>query len=398
MVDLDTTAIHGGTRPDPVTGAVGDAVVLSSTFDYPELPDGTKSPYIYTRYANPTIEACERRLAALHDAHSARLFSSGMAAIASALRACVKQGERILSSPEIYGGTQVLFDEELPEIGIQVDYLERSDLDAMQDEPTRLADHVQPEHKVLYIESPTNPLLRLLDVPKLTTAAHANGLRVVLDHTFAGPVLSRPLAAKVDLVAESATKSLGGHSDLIAGVVVGNDPELMQRVDRLRRHWGPVVDPLLAARLQRSLATLPLRVRQAGASALTLAHALAERPWVEAVHHPSLPAHPDHRLAGGLDAPVGLVSFVVKGGDDAAVQLRRNLRTVRPAASLGGVETLMCLPFETSHADLSEAARRAVGIVPGTVRLSVGLEAPDDLLGDLDQAARTVGLTANEPL
>lgn len=385
MTHPETDAVHGDTERDPSYGAVARPLVLSSTFDYPERADGAPSRYIYTRYANPTIEAVEAKVARLEATDDAVCFASGMAAISGALMSLLKSGDRILTTPHLYGGTDQLFDKGLHRFGIGVDTLPTETLV----DPDRLGRAATERHRVLYVESPTNPMLRVLDVPALVSAAHDADLIVVVDNTFAGPCLMRPARLGADVVCESATKSMGGHSDLIAGVVAGSHA-MMGPVRETRKIWGASLDPAAAYRLDRGLMTLPLRVRYAGETARRLAELLSQHDWLDVVHHPSLPDHPDHAVATRtLDGPVALVTFVMSGGEEAAVRLRRRVRLIRPAASLGGVETLLSLPSETSHAHLDVAQRSALGVPPGTVRLAVGLEHVDDLLADLDQAATT---------
>ncbi len=380
----DTLAVHAGAPREDPQGSVALPIVLTSTFDHPERAMGGPAPYIYSRYTNPTVEGVEKRIAALEDTRWALVFSSGMAAIATAMRTLLKSGDGVLSPPTLYGGTRELFDEEFSEIGIRVRYL---DLDTLMD-PGSIAKNVQEHDRVLYLESPTNPMLRVLDLPALIKAGHDAGLRVVVDNTFCGPVLARPATWGADLVCESASKIMGGHSDLIAGAVATNDEELMQRLLYKRKIWGPMLDADPAYRLARGLMTLPVRVRRSGGNAAWLANALAGEDWVETVHHPKLEGHPDHDVAKKtLDGPIPLVTFVVKGGDEAAIALRRRLQVVRPAVSLGGVESLISIPGETSHRQLSAEQRKHIGILPGTLRLSVGLEDGEDLLTDLRQAA-----------
>jgi cystathionine gamma-lyase len=382
---IDTRAVHAGSPRDDPLGSVAIPIILSAPFDHPELARGGSAPYIYTRYTNPTLEAAEARIAALEETKGARVFSSGMAAISIALRSLLRSGEGLLASRSLYGGTRDLLDKEFVELSIGVRYL---DMETLRD-PGSIARHTDPKTRLLFLESPTNPMLRVLDVPALVAAAHDCGLRVILDNTFAGPVLARPARWGVDIVCESATKTMSGHSDVIAGAAATDDADLLDRLTFKRKIWGTTLDPAAAYRLARGLATLGVRVRQSGATAARLAEMIATRDWAAATHHPSLGEHPDHDIAKRtLDGPVPLVTFTMKGGEKAAVALRRSLRLIRPAVSLGGVESLLSLPSETSHAQLDDAGRTAVGIPPGTIRLSVGLEDPEDLMADLDQAAR----------
>ncbi len=380
----DTTAVHAGAPRDDPLGSVALPIHLSAPYDHPERAMGGEAPYIYSRYTNPTLQAVEKRIAALEETRGARLFSSGMAAIATAVRTLTRTGDGVLATPAIYGGTRELFDQEFPEIGIRVRYLDM-DKDLNPGSIKNIADE---KDRVLYLESPTNPMLRVLDLPALIEAGHEAGLRVIVDNTFAGPVLARPATWGADLVCESASKTMGGHSDLIAGAVASDDEELLEALTHKRKIWGPMLDGDPAYRLGRGLMTLPVRVRRSGETAARLAARLHEADWVETVHHPGLGDHPDHQVARKtLDGELPLVTFIMKGGKDAAVALRRNVRVVRPAVSLGGVESLLSLPGETSHKQMAPEERERLGIPAGTVRLSVGLEDGDDLFEDLDQAA-----------
>jgi cystathionine beta-lyase/cystathionine gamma-synthase len=380
----DTRAVHAGAPRDDPLGSVALPIHLSSTFDNPERAMGGPSPYIYSRYTNPTLEAVETKIAALEGTRGARVFASGMAAIATALRVLLRPGDGIIASPALYGGTRDLLDREFPELGIRVRYLPLEELTPEAIRKTR-----GDKDKVLYLESPTNPMLRVLDLPALIEAGHEAGLRIVIDNTFAGPMLARPAEWGADLVCESASKTMAGHSDLIAGAVATDHEGLLEALTFKRKVWGPMLDPGAAYRLYRGLMTLGVRVRRSGETARSLAQALTQQEWVKAVHHPSLETHQDHTTAQRtLNGDVPLVTFTLKGGEEAAIRMRRAVETIRPAVSLGGVESLMSLPGETSHAQLTPQQREEVGIPPGTIRLSVGLEAHEDLLEDLQQAAK----------
>ncbi len=353
-----TDAVHAGETPDPVHGSVNAPVVQSSTFRYPEREDGTPSPYIYTRYTNPSIEATETKLAALEQCTHALVFSSGMAAITAVCRSLLRPGDGLLLQQGVYGGTSAFVRDELVPDGIEVH------AGPATDAPT-----VPEGTKVVWMESITNPLLKMADVSAWAHAAHAAGAVLVVDATFATPLVQRPLTLGADLVVHSATKYLGGHSDLTAGVVCTNMDVFHDRLWQHRRNTGAVVEPIASYLLGRSLKTLPLRLARHQQNAAAIAQHF-EADGRVTVHYPG----------------VGGMVTLDLGTKDAAVAFRRALRIVTPAASLGGVESLVSLPVETSHAYASAEQRAADGITDGLVRISVGVEDAKDLIADLDHA------------
>ncbi len=373
-----TTAVHAGEVRDPRSGAINTPIQQSSTFVFPERPDGSASDHIYTRYANPTIQAVETKLAALEGADHALLFSSGMAATQTLCTALLSTGDTLAYQEGIYGGTVAYLAEELQRFGIKTVPVTMDENGA----PGSLPEGV----RIVWAESITNPLLRVCDLEAWAEAAHEAGALFVVDATFASPILQRPLGMGVDLVMHSASKYLGGHSDLIAGVLAF-DVSHHDVLWRARRNLGGTMDPSAAALLGRSIKTLTLRVERATRNAEAVAQYLAQHDKVVSVHHPSLPGHPDHLVAKRMlpDGAGGVVTFDV-GSADAARSFRRAIQLITPAASLGGVESLASLPMETSHAYAPVEDRRAAGITDGLVRLSVGIEDVEDILADLDQA------------
>lgn len=339
---------------------------------------------IYTRYGNPTVDSLRRRLAALEGADDALCFASGMAAMHAALVSSLPRGGRVLASADLYGGNVDLLERGLPELGFEVERADFSDRDAFDEALTR-------EPDVVFCESLSNPLLRVCDLPRVSARAHAAGATVIVDATFTTPLLSRPLEQGADLVCHSASKYIGGHSDVIAGVVCGD----ARRIDALKTElirFGGCIDPQPAWLLERGLKTLALRMRAHCDGALHVARALEAHPRIARVFHPGLPSHPDHELAGELLSGFGgIVSFEVQGGDASALRVIRGLSLALEAPSLGGVETLATLPCTTSHAALTPDARLAAGIHPGLVRLAVGIEDPDDLVNDLRAALDRLG-------
>jgi cystathionine beta-lyase/cystathionine gamma-synthase len=384
-VSLASLCIHAGHRATPATPAVVAPIVQSTTFllddrSYAEMLAGrVESALIYTRLGNPTLNVVEAKLAALEGAEEAYVFASGMAAIHAAVMSLVQSGARIVAHRELYGSTWDLFHNFLSRFGVTTRFVDLGDERA-------LADALRDKPSVVYCESISNPTLNVSDVPRIAAMAHAGGARLIVDATFATPMLQRPLALGADLVVHSATKYLGGHSDLIGGAVCGAR-ELMQPVYRWLQLAGGCMDPHAAFLLDRGIKTLPIRMRAHAAGAQRIAERLEDHPRVRRVLYPGLPSHPSHAIASSLLAlPGGMLSFVVDGGDELALRVVRRLRLALEASSLGGVETLVSLPFNTSHARLSAEERAAAGIPPGFVRVSVGIEDPDDLIADFEQA------------
>ena len=359
MTKPATDAVHAGETPDPVHGSINVPIVQSSTFRYPERADGSAAPYIYTRYTNPSIEATETKLAALERSRHALLWSSGMAAIHAVCQATLRPGDGLLVQQGVYGGTTAFFRDELAPNGI-----------TLHDGPALEAPTVPEGVRLVWMESITNPLLRMADVQAWADAAHAAGARLAVDATFATPILQRPLGLGADVVVHSATKYLGGHSDLTGGVVCTDDAAMHERLWQVRRNTGGVVEPIAAYLLGRSLKTLPLRMRRHQENAARLAEHLQEDDRIHAVHYPG----------------VGGMVTLDLGNRLAAVAFRRHLRIITPAASLGGVESLASLPIETSHAYATADERAKEGVTDGLVRISVGIEDAVDLIGDVDHA------------
>lgn len=386
-----TIAVHAGSVDDPVTGAVGTPIYQTSTFllgkdQYQSIEDGfARDRFIYTRYGNPSQWAVQEKIAALEGAESALVFSSGMAAITATVLALADKGAHVVASRDLYGGTYGFFHQELPGLGMTASFVDPRDLDAV-------GAAIRPETQVLFFESLSNPLLKVADVPALASLAARHGARLVIDATFVTPIGCRPLALGADVVVHSASKYLNGHGDLIAGTAAGSR-KLLDRVWGRLLSYGGCLDPHGCFLLERGMKTLSLRMKAHERGSLAVARFLAEHPGVAAVHHPFLPAHADHDLACKLlRRGSGMVTFEVKGGDQAALELCSHLRIPKQATSLGGVESLVSLPFNTSHAALTSAQRSALGIRPGCVRLSVGIEDPEDLVADISQALGRISL------
>ena len=377
-MEFRTRAIHVGQERDPATGAVVPPLHLASTFVQADA--SMTGDYDYARTGSPTRGGFERTLADLDGGVRALAFASGMAAT-HCVTMLLSAGDRLVTGTDIYGGSWRLFNRVLSAQGIDVTAVDTSDLDAV-----RAA--VGPTTKLLWIESPGNPLLSITDIAACADIAHAVGALVACDNTLATPALSRPLDLGADVVMHSATKYIGGHSDLLGGALVVRDAELAARLHWLQNATGAVMGPLEAFLCARGLKTLDVRVRAQSATALGLATWLASQPRVCRVLYPGLPTHPGHALATRqMDGAFGgVLSFEIDGGLAEARRVVEAARVFQLAVSLGAVESLIELPALMSHGSYDAAARRAVGIADGLIRLSVGLEAFADLRADLGHA------------
>jgi cystathionine beta-lyase/cystathionine gamma-synthase len=382
-----TAAIHAGEAKHGIGAPVATPIIRTSNFTFASTAEmkrwaeGRSRAYIYTRYGNPTLAVAETRLAQIEGAEAAIVTASGMAAISSALLAVVGAGDEIIATRQLYGGSYRLLRDIFPRLDIRVRYVE-NDLAGIEE-------LVTDRTRVLYVESPTNPTLRLVDLRRAIAFARRHRLVSIMDNTFATPVLQKPIGLGFDMVVHSATKYLGGHSDLIAGAVAGRR-RWIERVREMVIHLGGSLDPGAGYLLLRGLKTLELRVRRQAESALEVARYLARHPKVAGVHYPGLASHPDHRLARRQMRGFGsMLAFDLKGGLAAARRFCDRVRVFLLAASLGGVESLAVLPIYTSHYRMSAKELAGAGVTPGTVRLSVGLEDPADLIADLKQALQS---------
>lgn len=379
-----TKAIHSGEAKHGVGVPVATPIARSSTFTFSSTAEmkrwaeGKSKAYIYTRYGNPTLSVAESRLADLEGGEAAIVTSSGMAAISSALLAVLKAGDELIATRQLYGGTYRLMRDVLPGLGIRVHHVE-ADLEGVE----RL---VNSRTRALYVETPTNPTLRLVDLRQAMQLARRHKLISLIDNTFATPILQKPLAMGFDMVVHSATKYLGGHSDLIAGAAIGSR-EWVHRVRHMVIDLGGSMDPEAAYLLIRGIKTLEVRVRRQCENAMAVARFLARHPKVAGVHYPGLSTHPDHALAKRQMRGFGsMLAFDLRGGLPTARRFCDRVRVFLLAASLGGVESLVVLPIYTSHYRMNRQELAAAGVEPGTVRVSVGLEDPHDLIEDLKQA------------
>ena len=377
---LATRAVHAGQHPDPSTGAIMTPIYATST--YVQRSPGDHQGWEYSRSHNPTRQAWEDCIADLEGGIRGFAFASGMAATATVLE-LLDTGDHVVAMDDLYGGSFRLF-HRVRERSAGL----RFTFDALED-PDRLRAALRPETKLVWIESPTNPMLKLVDIAAAAEIAHEAGALLVVDNTFATPMLQRPLALGADIVVHSATKYLGGHSDIVGGVaVVRDDAELAERLWFLLNSAGPIQGPFESFLALRGAKTLHLRMRAHCDNALRVARFLKDDPRVEAVIYPGLETHPQHALAmrqmdgrGG-----GIVSLRPKGGPDAARRFMESTRLFSLAESLGGVESLINHPAVMTHAAVPPDKRAALGITDDLVRLSVGVEDPDDLVADLDRA------------
>ena len=372
-----TTAIHGLPRRRPDWTPVAPAIEQSSTF---VAPVGSDEDILYSRYGNnPTQVQLAKKYARLEGAEDAIFLASGMGATALAHLAVLRPGDHLVSSNWIYGGTQHLFDEELRRFGIDVTYVR-------PDQPRLWRKSVRKATRAFFVETPTNPVMRVVDLTAVAHVAREFGLALLVDATFASPINFRPIEHGADIVITSATKYLNGHSDVIAGAVAGT-ASFVEEVNRLMRLWGQAIDPHAAWLVDRGMRTLALRMARHNANGAAVAAWASEHPAFAAVHYPGLPSHPDHKLASEvLDGFGGMVGLELAGGAKAAHRMLNRVKLVTHAPSLAGVETLVSEPRFTSHKGLTPEQRAELGIPDGFLRLSCGIEDADDIIADLSNA------------
>ena len=374
---FSTRAIHAGQKPDPTTGAVVVPIYQTSTFAQDAI--GKHRGYEYARTGNPTRAALEQCIAALEGGRHGLAFASGMAAESTVMQ-LLKPGDHTIAMDDLYGGTYRIFRRVLEPMGLSFSFVDGSDpkaVEAAMTERTRL----------VWIESPTNPLLKLVDIAAVSKLAHANQALVVVDNTFMSPYFQRPLSLGADIVTHSATKYLGGHSDVIGGAVVVDREDLYERLAFLQNAVGGVPGPMDAWLVLRGLKTLAVRMREHDRNARLVAAFLNEHPKVARVYYPGLPGNPQRELAQRqMSGFGGMISFEVKGGLEPARRVVERTRLFTLAESLGGVESLIELPAAMTHASIPAETRRVHGVADGLVRISVGIEDVADLISDLDRA------------
>jgi cystathionine gamma-lyase len=379
---LETLAIHAGQSPDPTTGAIMTPVYLTST--YVQEGPGVHKGYEYSRTRNPTRDALEGCLAALEGGRHGLAFASGLAATDAILH-LLDAGDHVLASDDVYGGTFRIFDKVFRRLGLEFSYVDMSD-------PEVVARGLRKDTKLIWIESPTNPMLKLVDLAEVARLARAHGARTVVDNTFATPYFQRPLELGIDVVAHSTTKYLNGHSDVIGGAVVTDDGALAERLRFLQNAVGGVPSPLDSFLVLRGLKTLHVRMARHAENALGLARFLEGHPQVERVTYPGLASHPQHALAlRQMKGFGGMLTFVIRGGLAAAKAFLENVRIFACAESLGGVESLIEHPAIMTHASVPRETREALGISDGLIRVSAGIEAVEDLVADLERGFAAAG-------
>ncbi len=385
--EFNTRAVWSGTRN--IEGSVTTPAFLASTYQltderYREWEQtGGHHTLLYSRYSSVNSEAVSEKIASLEGAEDGETFGSGMAAISSTLFSLLSQGDHVVTTADIYGGTYGLMTSELPRYGIEVTMADIRD-------PASFEAAIKENTKVLYVETITNPVLKVCDLEAMSAIAKKHGLTSVVDNTFATPWACRPISMGFDLVINSGTKFLNGHTDLTAGFVVGSS-ELIKEAFHFKTRFGGSADPHMCYLLERGMRTLHARMPIHTANASELARRLEEHPMIVSVNHPSLPGSPDYEVASRIvPKGTGMLSFVVKGGDSAASKFVRSLEVIFEATSLGGVESLVECPFNTSHLFVPEDVRMEAGIHPGFVRMSVGIEDLEDLWSDIDQALGSI--------
>jgi cystathionine beta-lyase/cystathionine gamma-synthase len=373
---FDTLCVHAGQTPDPATGAIITPIYQTSTYVQDGL--GRHKGYEYARTQNPTRTVFEANLAALEGGRAAFGFASGMAATAAVCR-LLKAGDHVVVTDNTYGGTYRYFERVLRNYGLRFSYVDTSDTRA-------IAQAFTPATRMLFLETPTNPVLRLTDIAAAADVAHRHDVAVVVDNTFASPYVQRPLALGADIVVHSTTKFLNGHSDSVGGVVVATRDDHIEWLRFVQNAEGAIIGPMDAWLVLRGTKTLSLRMERHNANGLALASYLAGHPKVRLVHYPGLPSHPQHALARQqMRGFGGLISFAL-GSLDNARTLLESVRLMALAESLGGVETLISHPATMTHAAVPPAHRQAIGITDDLVRVSVGIEDIQDLIDDVGQA------------
>jgi cystathionine gamma-lyase len=373
-----TRAIHVGQEPDAATGATIVPIYQTSTFTQ-EAP-GKHKGYEYSRTANPTRTALEECVASLEGADHGLAFASGLAATIATM-SLLSSGDHVVAGDDLYGGTYRLFDKVLPRTGnLEFTYVDPTD-------PRAVEKALRPETKLLWIETPTNPMLTLSDIAALCELAHERGAIVTVDNTFASPYFQNPLALGADVVVHSTTKYMGGHSDVVGGAVVTSNSDFYERIRFYQNAAGAIPGPFDSWIVLRGLKTLAVRMRQHEENALGVAEFLQDHPEVETVNYPGLPSHPQHELAKRqMSGFSGMVSFTLRGGAEAAYAAVQKTKVFSFAESLGGVESLITHPATMTHAAIPRDQREARGVTDGLIRLSVGIEDREDLIADLDRA------------
>lgn len=383
---FETLAVHAGETPCPATGALDTPIYQSTTFvsaaadEMAAVYDEKTFGYMYTRYGNPTTRALEEKVAALESAPAALAFSTGMAAISSAILGYVKAGDHVVAARSLYGAAYNFLNTKLPRMGAATTFVPSSKIEDFEKA-------IQPNTRLIYFESPSNPVLEIVDIAALAQLGHSRGIPTMIDNTFASPALQQPLKLGVTVVVHSATKYLCGHGDAMGGIVAGPKDYISFLIHEVIRDFGGVISPFNAWLILRGIRTLHLRMPAHCANAQKVAEFLVRHPKVERVNYPGLPGHPGHDIAKKQMKAFGaMISFEVKGGYEGGKRVMDGVKIFARAASLGDTRSLIVHSASTSHRAVPREERLAVGVTDGLVRLSVGVEAVEDLIADLEQA------------
>lgn len=387
---ISTKLIHVGESPDPTTGAVIPPIYQSTTFAFEtnesifDLMEGRSPGYIYTRYGNPNYTMAEAKIAALEGGESALVLASGMAATSTALLAILKTGDHLITHADVYGGSFGLFHEVLPRFGIEVSFVDFCDMDSIQKA-------IKPATTAIFMESPSNPSMRIYDIRKIAELAHASGIKVVVDNTFATPINQQPLGMGADVIVHSCTKFLNGHSDVMAGAIVGSASYIAECVNLFRKLGGNLngIDAWL---LIRGMKTLGLRMERHNRNGMAVAEFLDKHPLVKKVHYPGLPGNEHHELAKSQMSGFGsLMAIELEGGQETINTFLNKLKLFTRAVSLGSVESLITQPIAAVHFNVPKEYRELGGIGDKLIRVSVGIEDTEDIIGDLQQSLEQCG-------
>ncbi len=370
----DTQCVHSGTLADPKTRGVNTPIFTSSVFEYLGMPEN-----VYPRYFNtPNQKAIIEKLCALENAENGLVFSSGMAAISTAIFSFLQSGDHVILQRDIYGGTHHFASAEFERFGIKHSFV--------SNKATDIERAIQPNTKIIYIESPSNPLLLITDIEAVAQVAKSRKIMTVIDNTFATPINQNPLDLGIDIVVHSGTKYIGGHSDICCGVALASD-ELIATIKKSAANFGGSLNAFTCYLVERSLKTLAIRVAKQNANAHTIARHLETNVNIERVYYPGLETHADYEVAAKqMKGFGGMLSFELKGQRVESPRFLNKLELIKPALSLGGVETIICSPAQTSHLKMSDDNRAELGITDHLLRLSVGIEDPDDLIADIENA------------
>jgi cystathionine beta-lyase/cystathionine gamma-synthase len=388
----ETEAVRGGTDLAKKNGPLSTPVYQTSTFEVTDMQEQlrvTPTDQFYTRYGNPTNTVAENAIAELEGTDAALLFSSGMAAITTSILSLVRAGDHIVAQRDIYGGVIKFLSQWLPKLGVETTFFDTNDIEQHEQA-------IRPNTKLLHVESPTNPNVRVVDLEKIAALAHKHGLITTIDSTFSTPINCRPAEWGIDLVLHSGTKYFGGHSDIICGIATGRR-DLIEQIHSTRTTLGCCMDPHAAFLLLRGIKTLAVRVERQNQSALRIAEFLSQHPKVARAHYPLLKSHPDYAIAKKQMKGAGaVVSFEVEGTGADACRVAEALNLFTLAPSLGGVDSLVTIPVLTSHAMIAPELRKKMGVTEQLIRLSVGIEHVDDLIADLEKSLAVLSGTRKE--